>query len=349
MQINLYFIILACFLFTNQVLAYGRVGHWLTGWVAQHYLTPEAIDYVHELLPAQNGSLAEACLWADEIKRGGAYRWANKLHYVNPPEECNPALPKCDICILSAVHNYTRQLLDPGLSRGRHEEALKFLVHFVGDIHQPLHASGRAEGGTKATVVFDGRNTSIHEVWDYIMLEKRIKQKFRGSRQLYGTYLLAELATTWAPHFPSWAKCDARGNRPTCSSSIPVCPEDWASYASMVSCNSVWPPYDNDAPNHRTDLGRAYFENVKDEVELGVMQAGVRMAWVVNALAKEHARRSLKKGSDSTCDASDYSSPQAPRLSIETGALQDWRSNLDHFRKAAWKRVKSVKQIILLG
>ena len=128
------------------VLAFGRIGHSLTGSIAQQLLTPEGKSLVVALIPEMGGDLSRAATWADEIKSDRSYDWSKPLHYVNPAND-NPPLAcsylgesDCPngICVVNAIRNYTFLLGQKSKSQG---EALKFLIHFIGDLHQPLHAS----------------------------------------------------------------------------------------------------------------------------------------------------------------------------------------------------------------
>lgn len=115
--------------------------------------------------------------WADKIRFRA--RWSAPLHYVgavsdHPPDNC--LFPGTDGWqgnprgnVLDAIQNVTSILADfvsvsgsnPGASADAGaQEALKFLIHFVGDMHQPLHLTGRDRGGNGIKVSFDGRNTS---------------------------------------------------------------------------------------------------------------------------------------------------------------------------------------------
>ncbi|KAI9009559.1 S1/P1 nuclease, partial [Gaertneriomyces semiglobifer] len=252
-------------------------GHWMSGWIAEQYLTPQAVAYARYLLPRQNGSLADACLWADEIKGlpRRPYDWSNSLHYINPVSECKQSIEPSDCthdrCVVSGMFNYTTRLLDHTLTRDQKEEALKFLIHFVGDVHQPLHASGRAEGGTRQHVTFDRKRLSLHQVWDFSLFEKHINDDFRGSKYLYADYLLAELNNTYGPSLPDWDKCS------TSKPDFPLCPEDWALDASQVSCKAVWPSRNDLA---LLDLAGEYYKQNIKIAEYGLMQAGMRIAWV---------------------------------------------------------------------
>ena len=85
------------------------------------------------------------------------------MHYLDtqdaPPRRCGYSSTDClnDTCIVSAIHNYTRQLV-----HDKSTEALNFLVHFIGDIHQPLHLCGRDRGGTRAFAKYHGARTNMH-------------------------------------------------------------------------------------------------------------------------------------------------------------------------------------------
>ncbi len=85
----------------------------------------------------------------DEIKSNHSYDWARSLHYMDthdaPPRRCLAQVSTdcTDGCVVSAIQNYTSRLLR---SNNFRDESLKFLVHFIGDIHQPLHACGRDKG-----------------------------------------------------------------------------------------------------------------------------------------------------------------------------------------------------------
>ena len=122
-------------------LGYGRIGHSLSGQIAQELLSPAGKALVETLLPAFDGKLSRGATWADEIKSNHKYDWAKKLHYINPvndnpPTTCvyHPGPEDCpdDGCIVAAIHNYTNLLLDKTYE-GK-TEALLFLIHFIGDL-----------------------------------------------------------------------------------------------------------------------------------------------------------------------------------------------------------------------
>lgn len=148
---------------------WGRDGHAITGEIAQRELTPEAQHAVETLLDGR--PLAEIAAWADQVRRQPEYRWTAPLHYVN----IEPGAPRYDHerdcpdhgCAVSAIIKYRDLLADGEGDERERREALKFLVHFIGDLHQPLHAGlERDRGGNDIPVTIRGRQTNLHAAWD---------------------------------------------------------------------------------------------------------------------------------------------------------------------------------------
>lgn len=126
--------------------------------------------------------------WAD--KNRFHMRWSAPLHYVgatgdHPPDNC--LFPGSDGWagnprgnVLDAIHNVTSILADfvsgSSVASGQAQEALKFLIHFMGDMHQPLHLTGRDRGGNSVKVAFGRRHTNLHSVWDTYLLAKQLRQ-----------------------------------------------------------------------------------------------------------------------------------------------------------------------------
>lgn len=102
-------------------------------------------------------TLEKASTWADEIKSGHKYDWAYRLHFidgtVDSPSTPDPAGCSIDMdrdcqggCVVSAIRNYTGRIVNEKAIEDK-REALYFLTHFIGDIHQPLHTCGIYRGG----------------------------------------------------------------------------------------------------------------------------------------------------------------------------------------------------------
>lgn len=146
---------------------WGRVGHRVVARVAAARLSDRARREVRALLGGQ--TLAEISTWADEVRndRPETSTW----HYVNIPvtESVYSADKYCPAsgCVISALEQQVALLRDRRQPQAVRAEALKWVVHLVGDMHQPLHSGDRGDrGGNDVTVWMDWRRTNLHSVWD---------------------------------------------------------------------------------------------------------------------------------------------------------------------------------------
>jgi hypothetical protein len=142
-------------IYISTVNSWGAIGHSLVAQIAQSLLTNNSQTFVRDHLPwYTQDHLSMVASWADTIVYPDTnpvdylnWQWSKELHYVNTPDWiCNYDRNRdCDWasgerCVDGAIQNYTRRLADTKQNDIQREEALKFLVHFIGDAHQPLHA-----------------------------------------------------------------------------------------------------------------------------------------------------------------------------------------------------------------
>ncbi|URE29817.1 S1/P1 Nuclease [Musa troglodytarum] len=125
--------------------SWGKEGHILTCRIAQELFQPEAAEAVKNLLQdSVNGDLSALCSWPDEVRHLPHYQRMSSLHFVNTPDEaCTFDYSrdcKRDECVVGAISEFTSQLLhyneEPADPQYNMTEALLFLSHFIGDIHQ---------------------------------------------------------------------------------------------------------------------------------------------------------------------------------------------------------------------
>src|SRR5688572_22218198 len=133
---------------TNPCLAWGEVGHHVVAEIAARHLSKEAEAGIEELLGKGAKRLAEVSFWADKII--DERRYTDDWHMVEIPHgavrydrarDCSN-----DSCVVEKIKEFSRQLRDRELTKTEREEALKFLVHFVADVHVPIHAHARLNG-----------------------------------------------------------------------------------------------------------------------------------------------------------------------------------------------------------
>lgn len=179
---------------THQVMAWGEQGHSIVAEIAQRRLADNAASMVQKLL-GQAGSpgystpsLASVSAWADDV-RYTTHRFSEPWHYVNAPLSGSIAIDRdCAAprgCVVSALQSL-RNELRCGADDGKKADALRFAVHFVGDIHQPFHTVLEGQGANQVHVniefggkICDGRTCllkesreNLHTVWDTTLITK---------------------------------------------------------------------------------------------------------------------------------------------------------------------------------
>ncbi len=149
------------------LFGWGREGHKLIARIAAMHLNEKARAEVARLLPGE--SLESIAPWADEVRpqRKETSTW----HYINIPikAERGDWQQYCPAsgCVVRSVHEMAAKLKDKSLPAAQRTEALKFLVHFTGDLHQPLHAGDNGDrGGNDVQIVFQNKPSNLHSLWD---------------------------------------------------------------------------------------------------------------------------------------------------------------------------------------
>jgi S1/P1 Nuclease len=181
-------------------LAWGEFGHQTTAAIAQANVSPQTRAAIRRLLRAEAGlgtpycrvrSLAEASYWPDCIRREG-WRWGYTFawHY-QTMNVCKPYDPRSNCaggnCVTGQIERNQRILADKALPTAQRLEALAFLVHFVGDLHMPLHSGDNDDrGGNDVTAMYGiapGRN--LHAVWDGPLAERAITSALPDLVRIY--------------------------------------------------------------------------------------------------------------------------------------------------------------------
>lgn len=257
-------------------IAWGKDGHVVTAAIAQARILPETLRNNENIQGLRD--LISIVNWADQVKYLPAYRFSAPLHYVNPLDD-EPALCtldhgiRCqhDLCVTKAIANYTSILVQDKNPKIK-EEALRFLVHFVGDVHQPLHVSGRQRGGNSVRVTFFGEKTNLHEVWDTLVIERRIRESFGGNVTAYADHLIRGTQT----HTRKWlSKCFENIHVYACGEQWA---SEWAAETNGKNCGKrgVWQPF--------TELDEAYYADAVDIIDSQLARAGARMSSLLDIL-----------------------------------------------------------------
>ena len=235
--------------------AWGATGHRATGEIAQRLLSKKAQKAIAKILDGQ--SLAFVSTYGDEIKSDERYRSYSPWHYVNFPFGSTYAeSEKSDQGdLVHGINMCLEVLKSTAATKQERQFHLKMLVHFIGDLHQPLHV-GIAEdrGGNRRQVRWFDDGTNLHRVWDTTMIE------------FYGMSY-TELADNVALLSKSQLESLQQGSI-----------TDWV-MESRALCMDV---YEN------TEIGEKlgyeymykYFNTVRDQLQKG----GVRLAYILNEI-----------------------------------------------------------------
>lgn len=244
---------LAC---PQPALAWGPLGHRIVARLAEAKLTPAALAGARKLLMLEHAQyLSQVANRADDLRDTdpALFGRTKRLHFVNfhsrnciydPPRDCRNGE-----CVVAAIEKYSAILANRANSPAERAEALVFLVHFVADVHQPLHAGYRHDaGGNDFQVRWESRGTNLHRVWDSLLLDSA-----RLSAAHYAHKLAAE------------------------STPIPVggTPAEWAEESCRI---------DRDGgvyPSSRL-IGDDYIERERPIAEERLRQAGTRLAALLN-------------------------------------------------------------------
>lgn len=253
MRIVVVVVLISAF-FGHKVLAWGATGHRASGYIAEQYLKPRVKKKLKAIL--QGESLAMVSTWMDEIRSDSLYNYAEDWHWATIPDgkryedvENGPLDGKA----VQQLERIIRELKSGKLDAKTEREYVKFLMHLVGDIHQPLHVGKPGDrGGNDVKVKWAGRDSNLHRVWDSDMID---------DTRLSYTELADSFVKPDAATLATWQRASVR---------------DWA-HESMTFRKQVY-----DIGNG--SLGYRYSYRNFSTAKLRLLQAGVRMAALLNEI-----------------------------------------------------------------
>lgn len=270
--------------------AWGDEGHQIVALIAQHYLDAPVQLRVQGLLAADSSalvpdpSMASEAVWADRYRDSdrdaGAERYeqTRRWHYVdlelNAPDlerACfaHPALPAgrpasagpAEDCVVDKIGQFEAELGDRHTSTEERRLALQFLLHLIGDLHQPLHASDDAdEGGNLKRVSARGlRAGSLHHYWDTEFVRLLGAEALPVSQRLLSQISAADVR--------AWQRGGAA---------------DWARESFSLAKALAYDPLPPPGARGSYRLSARYVRDAVSAVQLQLCRAGVRLAGVLN-------------------------------------------------------------------
>jgi hypothetical protein len=250
-----YFLLTAAILLfvSTESLAWGATGHRVTGWIAHHHLKKKTKKKLAELLGQE--SLDIASTWMDDVRSDSTYDYMTDWHWVTIENgqsyDQSKKNPNGDI--IATLERVVAEIKSGKLDRQKEIEALKVLIHLVGDLHQPLHVGCCDDaGGNRVRVKWFRDDTNLHSVWDSNMID--------GTKLSY-TELGAALGVPDKATVTKWQSTTIR---------------EWAR-ESMTYRDRVY-------KIEKGNLGYEYEYNNMPAVKERLLQAGVRLAGLLNEI-----------------------------------------------------------------
>jgi hypothetical protein len=272
---------------TSTAAAWGDEGHQVIALIAEHYLTPEARTRVAALLEGDASGLvardiAHEATWADRYRDSDRdstrerYLGTREWHFVDLELEgadlaaaCHgrPPLPPAtpasrgpaEDCVVDKIEQFSAELRDPRTGEDERRLALEFLLHFVGDVHQPLHAGDDHDQGGNSIRVEGPGHESLHHEWDVELVRRLGKDDVEIAGMLIARISPADRSR--------WQRGSAA---------------DWAMETYGIAkahAYGLLPPPSGDGGHRLTD---AYVEDATRVTGEQLSKAGVRLAWLLN-------------------------------------------------------------------
>lgn len=243
--------------FTSLSHGWAKTGHRVSGELAEPYLSDASRKLIRDILPTE--SLAEMGPWVDFMRSNSAPFWQQQSlpwHYVTVVKRKLKPSSKGDA--ITALEHFSKQLKDPDSSLAQRQLALRFIVHIVSDLHQPLHTgNGKDRGGNKVKVKFFGRNTNLHTVWDSKIIDEQ-KLSYTEWADWLGKKITPKQAKQW---------CDPN-------------PLTWA-LESRAMHKDIYPK------RKLENLKWQYLYHNLPRIQLRLQQSGVRLACYLNQLSSQ--------------------------------------------------------------
>ena len=227
--------------------------------IAEAQLTAEARVRVAEIL-GPGSTMAAVSSWPDEIRRSRPE--TGPWHYVDIPID-KPSLDMArdcpnGNCVIGAIAAMRAKLQDPALAADQRREALMFVIHFVGDMHQPLHCSDNGDrGGNQVHIVFQGQPGNLHSLWDSGLLARMGKED---------------------DLFPRFSAASARRRKKFATGTV----SDWAEQTHKLAQQMVYGKLPSAASGAPVMIGADYERQADPLIELQIERAGARLAAVLN-------------------------------------------------------------------
>ncbi|KAF5742249.1 Bifunctional nuclease i [Tripterygium wilfordii] len=273
------------FILVPKARGWSKEGHIMTCRIAQNLLEPEAAEAVENLLPHNlKGDLSALCIWPDQIRHWYKYRWTSPLHFIDTPDnactfdysrDCHDQHGLKNMCVAGAISNFTSQLLHyrEGTADRRYNltEALLFLSHFMGDVHQPMHVGFTSdEGGNTIELRWFRHKSNLHHVWDREIILTTLADYYEKDVDLLQKDIEGNFTDgIWFDDLASWKECD----------DLLSCANKYAVESINMACKWGYKGVESGET-----LSDEYFDSRMPIIMKRIAQGGVRLAMYLNQI-----------------------------------------------------------------
>ena len=247
---------IACLIIATECMAWGQKGHDTTCAIAERHLSRSARRHIDRVLDGQ--SIVYWANWLDNASHQPEYAYSLTWHYkdIDANETYDTVEPAADGDIVTALTAQIEKLKTGNLSHEEEALALKMVIHFVGDLHQPMHLGHKSDlGGNTLKIKFFGTESNLHTVWDTDLVEAAHKWSY----------------TEWMEQID---RADKRGQRRMTNGTI----DDWARETHNLATEvyAMTPA--------GTDISYDYVANAAPIIEQQLLKAGLRLARILNEI-----------------------------------------------------------------
>jgi hypothetical protein len=244
--------------------AWGDKGHKTVVTIALNYLTEHAQASIEDLLGPDRQQWVDAAVWADQVRfsRPATAPW----HFVDIPFSSDGAYDpsrdcKQNDCVVARIKEFSATMADRTVIKPLRVEALKWVLHFVGDVHQPLHAADDDDrGGNEVWVRISGTTNKLHSWWDTGLVDE-----LGDSPADIATSLIADITDQ---NVRDWMAGSA---------------EDWANESFKVAHEFIYArSRGRNTKQTPIILPDSYVEDATPIISERIARAGVRLAAVLN-------------------------------------------------------------------
>lgn len=262
--------------YSTPALAWGNTAHEIICEIAFQELNDKARAEVIRLMRGDEAfsQFNASCVWADHPRKRASE------HFVNIPRDVaafpDDACPLADKCLISAIKNDV-EVLEGATSDDEKRAALKFLGHWVGDIHQPLHVSFEDDrGGNLVKESGSPCRYSLHSVWDTCIVERAVGTDIMNTAKSLRDGVSASERAAWqASSIVDWANESLTITR---SASVEYCVQ----VGSECRYEANNPTYDDGETVKVVTVDDRYIAVHAPTVEMRMQQAGVRLGYLLN-------------------------------------------------------------------